>query len=293
MQLRTGRTNLTFMLRQTCSLILAASLLTLAGCGKPKPAGPDETAKTFAKGISDKKPEVIWELLPASYQTDLNGLVAAAAAKTDPDLHAKTVETLKRLVTVLKTKKEYILGSPMLKEVPNINQAELQKNYDSAVGMIDTLVASDLSNLDKMKKPDLGNFLKETGGKLMAQAAAVSAATPDDEMNKELAKLSQLQAKVLTQTDTTAEMDVTVDGKTEKVKLTKVEDKWVPDDMAKEWAEKMAEARKGVDGMKMAEGKMQILAMLGAASTVLEQLEKTKSQEEFDQLLTSSLQGMM
>lgn len=280
------------MLRQTCSFILAASLLTLAGCGK-KPAGPDETAKTFAKGISDKQPEVIWELLPATYQTDLNGLVAAAAAKTDPDLHAKSVETLKRLVTVLKSKKEYILGSPMLKEVPNVNQAELQKNYDSAVGMIDTLVSSDLSNLDKMKKPDLGNFLKVTGGKLMAQAAAVSAATPGDEMNKELAKLSQLQAKVLSQTDTTAEMDVTVDGKTEKVKLTKVEDKWVPDEMAKEWSEKMAEARKGIEGMNMSEGKMQILAMLGAASTVLEQLEKAKSQEEFDQALTSSLQGMM
>ena len=72
-------------------------------------------------------------------------------------------------------------------------------------------------------------------------------------------------------------VSVTMAGDTEKVKMVKVDGKWIPLDLAKEWDEGIEEAKKGITEMaeELPKAKAEILSQLIAVEAVVGQIEKT------------------
>ena len=65
---------------------------------------PDGTIKYVLNGIADNKPEVLWEVLPASQQQTLNDELKKSMANVDPEVHKQTFVVLQKLTGLLKNK---------------------------------------------------------------------------------------------------------------------------------------------------------------------------------------------
>jgi len=85
------------------------------------------------------------------------------------------------------------------------------------------------------------------------------------------------------------------DGKVEEVEMAKVEEKWLPADMVKDWKAELEKANAQVDGMAgdmMKAQKPMYLARMAGFESILDQLDKASSQEEFNAAVMGLMQGM-
>ena len=288
--------------RQFCLLMVAVALVGVVGCGQKTPT-PDQAIMEVMNGLSQNKPEAAWNFLPASYQTDVNGLVADFAGKMDAEIWAKGASVVQKLVNVLKTKKDFILSNQMVKANPAMAMAgpdaakKLAENWDGILEFLNIVATSELADLEKMKTLDVGAFIAGTGGKLMNQAAALSAMVPDDPYNTKVKKLGETKVTVLSSDATTAKVKVEVPGEdAEETDMVLVEGKWLPKEIADEWQEKIAEAKKGIAEIKpedMAKQKPQVMAMLTMVEGTLDQLAAAKTQQEFDATAQQAMGSIM
>ena len=89
-----------------------ASALPLA---KAAEEGPESFVTTPLKALEEKNPKLIWDMLPASYQKDLNGLVQTFAKEMDAELWDAGFELVGGIGELLTEKKELI--AEMLSEM--------------------------------------------------------------------------------------------------------------------------------------------------------------------------------
>jgi hypothetical protein len=267
-------------------LILAMIAVLQVGCGSSVPGTPEGTVEAVAKGISEKQPDIVWEAMPASYQEDVNGLIHQFAEAMDESVHEKLFEVTSKLENVLSSKKEFIVNSKMLSQGP-IDKAEFEKNYDSLVDLIAAVNNSDVADLGALKNADAGDMLASTGRDVMEALAALSAASKDDPMGDMLDELKGIKVEVLSSDENAAKVKTTVGDKVEEIDLVKVDERWVPKEMAEGWDDGIAMAKKNLEEMAkaMKENKMQQIGMLGGIEATLDELLKVESQEEFDQFL--------
>ena len=90
------------------------------------------------------------------------------------------------------------------------------------------------------------------------------------------------------------------DEEPEDMQLTRVEGRWVPNDMAEDWDQNVAEARQKLSEVtdeEIQQGSMQAMMMIGMVDGVLAELETVETAEEFELaiqgLLGPFLGGMM
>jgi hypothetical protein len=253
--------------------------------------------QTVAKGLEENRPVVVWDALPGSYQKDITGLVHTFASKMDADVYKKSSVVAGKLVSVLRDKKEFILKHPLLAQA-KVDPAEAKANWGGIVGMLDTVVNSDLADLDKLKSLDVRRFLEGPGASIMKQITAVSKLSENDPVNKDLLdKVKGLKVEVLSNDGKTAKLKVQVPGQEPKEsEFLKVEGKWIPMKMAADWPEMMAEARKNLAAMTpeaMAQNKTAIMMVLGAVEPLLDELHKAKTAEQFNVALGKAMGALM
>jgi hypothetical protein len=283
----------------TAAALAAVAAVAMFGCGEPQPTVPDTpdgTVTAVAGALGEGKPQVLWTAMPASYQKDVEGLIRTFAEKMDAEIYDKGFGLLKKLVTVLQEKRDFILDNPNIAKGP-VDVEKARAKWDSLVSALDALVNSDVSSLESLKTLDVGKFLRTTGSTMMQSAADMSTATPDDKYNTEFAsKMKGVKAEVVSTEGDTATVKITVPGEDPKeTEMVRVEGKWVPKDLADEWDKRIAEAKAGLAEMskeKMAEAKPQIMMMLGAAEPMLDQLLKAENQEQFNQAIGQTM-GMV
>lgn len=276
-------------------LILAASS-RVALSAPPAEMGPDETIRFAAKSIGENHPEVVWQLLPKSYQADVNDLIVEFAGKMDAELWNTSFNVTKKLTKVLAEKKDFILNHPLIKNNPKVPKDDISKNWQNGVELLSTLVNSDISNLDNLKKPNVEKFLTDTVGKLMKQAAAISAATPDDKYAEGITKITQSKVTLVEKDDDSATIKVETAGEEpEEEDLVKVEGRWVPEKMAEEWKESMEKAKAGlgqISAADLAAVKGQVMPIMTMVEGSLDKMLAAKSQDDFDDA-ANELQGMV
>ncbi len=279
--------------------VAAVACVALLGCGSSDPtvpSTPDGTVMAVAAALADGKPQVVWTAMPASYQKDVTGLIRAFADKMDADIYDKGWGLAKKLVKVLREKRAFILASPAMAQ-GGIDKAKAEAQWDTLVGALEALVNSEVSSVAGLKSVDVGDFLRDTGSKLMSAASKGSQLTPDDKYNKEfVAKLRGVKAEVVSSEQDKATVKMTVPGEEPKTEeFVRVEGRWVPKVIADGWSKAIADAGKSLDKMSgdaLAKQKPQILAMLGAAEPMLDQLLKAETQEQFNQVVGQTM-GMV
>jgi len=250
---------------------LACCLALSCGGVKSTPRTADETVTWVAQDLVNERPEVLWEALPPSYQADVTSVVHEFANAVDPEVYGKAFDVVGKTVDVLKTKKDVILGSSMF-SMAQVDPDRVAQNWDSVVGLFDAIVSSDLSDLEKVKTMDPGAFMSTTGAAVMKQAAGASRISEDDPYANEFrANLEAMQVETIATEGDTATIRVTVpDEDPEEIQLVRVEERWVPKDLADNWDREIAEARERIaylSGEEFQQNKMQVMMGPGSATT--------------------------
>ncbi|MFG0239947.1 MAG: hypothetical protein ACF8CY_02665, partial [Gimesia chilikensis] len=282
-------------------LLLIGTLPLLSGCGSSAqqagpPEGPAESMQYLMQGVADQKMEVVWEFLPASYQSDVNGLAHQFADKMDPEIYNEMFAIAQRVAKLLQDKKEYILKNEML-ESPKTSPEEVAKYYDPSVDILASLANSDLSTIEKLKTFDGGKFLSTSGSQIAKDFATISGLMPQKEGDPGFTeKLKQAKVTLVSAEGDQATIKIEVPGETTKEEvMVKVEDKWIPQTLAKNWKSKIESAQQSLDKLKpedITSKKDQAMAGFKQLNATLAQLENAKTEKEFNEQFTNQVRPL-
>jgi len=259
----------------------------------------DGAIRNFMMSVEQGNLRVAWDALPPSYQSDVNDVVHTFAENMDTQVWTAGTGILKTAVRILKEKKQFILAHPAVQQVP-VDADTISKNWDPVVDLLDTIVNSELTDLEKLKTLDVGVFLSETGKTIVDKMMAVASALEDQEFSVTdfpgvevdaagLAGLQSAKISLLNSDGDAATVRIEKeDGEVEDVQMVRVEGKWLPKEMVDEWATGIAEAKTALStemGAQLREKKQEVLAPMTMVSMVLNGILATKTQDEFNQAI--------
>jgi hypothetical protein len=296
--------------RYACLLLLAI-LATTAGCSndasnptaaataKPATADatkaapvvtqtPEEAVQTVMDGLKASKPVVVWDTLPSASQRSLDDLIAKSAGKIDSEVWQQTVVTLKKLLTLMETKKDFILASTFwkMRQLPKVD--DVKPHYDPAVRLLRAIVESELADKQKMMAFNGHDFLAGSGAKIMKEARAFTKTMKPDP----LAIIDTSKVTVKKQSDSSAKLTITpADPKQKPIELslTVVDGKWTASQF------QMGANLAGLfivtylspfRPYQLVEWKAGYLKDMDRLGKIIDKLQATKTSDEFEKALT-------
>lgn len=233
------------------------------------PAG--SAAAAFQKTLvafQEGRLDLVYESLPASYQTDVESLVHLFAEKMDADIWTQSFGLAGKLAAVMKSKKELILNFDAFRNHP---QVELMKpNWDQFAAGLQEAASSDVANLGYLKQCEVK--------KLLVSANRAISGVP-------MPKFGNIDVSSIRQDETSATLSYRElpDGERREVEMSKVDDQWLPKTVASGWADGIAEARKRIDQIpeQIAANKASITKILDSAAKSLERIQQARNADEF------------
>lgn len=275
-------------------------LCAVAACSADRPrqpaAEPDEAHDRIVQALADGRPQVVWDALPASYQRDVEGLVHEAAAGTDHELWTRSFTVLQKLTRVLREKKEFILGHPLV--AAQLGDApDAEKGWDSMVAALDALAGSELSDPGQTEALDVRRFLAGTGSRMMRGLLEAGEQVPQELLGGGVETLRGTTATVLSRESETARLRIETPGEPpSEERWIRVEGKWIPQEWTEDWDSRLAEVRGGLGRMSAGmdpQDRQQALLRLTMVEGVLDQLLAAKTAEEFNATLGTALAMIM
>ena len=268
---------------------------------------PDGTIKYVLNGLADNKPEVLWEALPAKHQKLIHDEIKKSGANVDPEIQTKAVDVLKKATGVLKDKKTLIMETVQAmsggQEVAL--PPELTENWDDVVSLLEIVVNSNAMTPEWLKDPDIGAVLKEDGGKLMSSPAfekLINLGLKEDaarnpEVPKDLAEFRKwvkgIKVELVESTETTAKVrlssvDMKIDAVDSEIDMVKVEDRWLPKEIAEGMDKLIAELKRempmgqilGSDAQMSDYQKTQLLGFLNTLDKTLDTINSAADSNE-------------
>ena len=276
---------------------IAVPLVFAVACSKGEK--PDAFVTATAKAVAGE-PQAIYDALPASYQKDVNDVVAAFAAKVPDKAWDDAFGVLGKTVKVLETKKEFVLGHPALKGM--VKPEDVAKGWDPAVHTVSTLVNSDIKTVAGLKKLDMRAYLAGPIASIMNDLEKAADVASGAMPGKGAPKLSELRAKAKSMKTTIvkeegdkATIKIEVEGEKEEItEMVKVEGKWIPKELADAWPKGIAEAKATIEKIKVEPAMLvQFNAMKGVLDPALDGLLAAKTQDEFNAQIDGVMKGVM
>ena len=256
------------------------------------PDSPDGTVFFFAEAVRDDRAEDILKLFPESYIRDINEITMTFAEKMDPAVYDQAFAIVMRAIEVLDDRKDIILGSETFKST-GANADEIREGLSNTQVFTDTLKASEIATLEGLGSADWEHFLATTGNEFLKHAKTMEA----EEGGNPLDDLDSLKVETVDITGDRATLRISSNNhEPEDVEMVRVEGRWIPAEMADEWAEGIEEARQNLAEMTpetMAAQKTQIMMFVGMASGLIEQIASLQTPEEFDAAMGPMLAGLL
>ncbi|SVD24329.1 uncharacterized protein METZ01_LOCUS377183, partial [marine metagenome] len=153
--------------------VCLASALPLA---KAAEGGPESLITAPIQALEENNPKLIWEMLPASYQKDLNELVQTFAKEMDAELWNAGFELAGSIGELLRTKKDLVAGAISQIGFDDLDlisgevtigadgpTPELISGLVTAGTLLEKLAKSDLGTMAKLKTIDLGQVADTLG----------------------------------------------------------------------------------------------------------------------------------
>ena len=253
------------------------------------PDEPSAAMQTIADEMLAGNCSILWHAMPASFQIDVNAIAQLVGAKVDPEIYDKSFGLIGRFAEVADKQKLFILNTKLGSELAAEQIAEIEAAWPSIIGFVQTIVTSSISSSAGLRAFDGQVFSEQTLPVLFKYSNDLAALSEENPFSS----LEFDSLKTIVSTDTTAEIKITyTNGDVETEDFAKVENRWVPAEMAINWSMRMADAKKQLEAIsseKMVKNKPQIMGMITMVDGILTQLEKAETQEQFDQ----ALQGAM
>jgi len=125
-----------------CSGLVIFAGLLLAGC-----SGSEETPTTFFEGVKEASqnndPAAVWNTLPASMQSEFDSLAHDVGNRMQAEFYDSSWILIRRISTLLETKKGFILNTPIVQmgmlQIDAEEKEQFITTYDSIVPAINLL----------------------------------------------------------------------------------------------------------------------------------------------------------
>ena len=249
----------------------------------------EDTVKGIGKMMQEENFVGVFQMMPESYQSDLNGVVSEFGNAMDADLWNSVLGIAKDVGYILTERKEVIQGLPFYAQM---NQGgELDKQYDGIASMLNNMANSDALTIDSLKEGNVAKIIKLLGEGTMDAMTLIPEA--DFAQAKEgINMIANAKVEVVSEEGDTAKVKITTEEGEEEMEFKKIDGRWIPAEMAAGWSEMIGELKTGVAEMKTDEFKQNLAqanVMIGMVSGVTSSLREAKTSEEF----MSKLGGLM
>gem|GEM_PF-1654625 len=278
---------------------------------------PDAVVKQFLSAVENNQYERIWDLLPRSYQNQINELFQEFGAQVDAELWDKSFNMMNRYVSKMLTKEEMVYQTPEMQEqlssmksmatmagagsVDWLTVEKFRKLSEPMNKLSIVLINSEISSTAKLKSFDGRAFFAKTVSpiaenlRLFVELLVAEAAQVEELKSNPQAQMFLQQADIgkffdgIYVTATNIEEDSAVvvikamDNSTE-INMVKVEGKWIPQSMAGMFSLSMGMAKAQIPMMAQQVNmlKDRILPALEEVEPLVAAVQKAKTQEEFN-----------
>ena len=284
-----------------CSVVL--TLMVVIGCGGGVgaqltiPDSPDGTVRVVLDGLVQHHPEVVWRALPVSFQQDVTDLTTDFADTVDPAVFDRAVAVARKSIVVLQSKKDLILDSATLKK-SQVDAQTVDAFWESAVHMLDALLASEVADLLTLREIDVEAFLATTGATIMDHASELPAENEEMEnFSQRVAAFEQAEVELINEDGDHAVVLLTVpDEDPIELRLIRVEDRWIPVELASQWPQAVAEAGARIQMLNSDEAartRVQVLFGIGIVEGFIDQIDQMETSDEIDDLIGGFLGNVM
>ena len=257
-----------------------------AGISSTKVTIPDEPSaamRTIADEVIAGNYSILWHAMPTSYQNDINAIAQLAGSKVDPEIYDKSFGLVGRFAEVADRQKLFILNTSLGGEQPAEQIAEIEAAWPSIIGFVQTIVTSSISSSAGLRSFDGQVFSSRTLPALIKYSNDLAAISNQE---NPFGSLEFDRLKTVENADTTAVVEITfTKGGVGTKGLTKIENRWVPTEIATNWSTEMAAAKKQLEAIsfeEIAKNKPQLMGMITMLDGILTQLNYAKTQEQFD-----------
>jgi len=275
------------------------------------------------QAAQDMEFERIWDLLPSSMQTSINGVFKDFGTQVDAELWDKSFNLLSRSVSVLIAKQEMLYQTPEAQAMLAQMKAKASESggVDAAavtpekiksmtaplLGVLTTLLNSELSSTQKLKSFDGRVFCAKTLDPMAGRLKEFS-----DKMMEEASKIEELQSNprfqmLLSQAKTQNAFDgVTIRAESsegdlavvvierqglpaQKLNFVRVDGKWVPEQMGRGFPMALAIGKAMLPNYiaQINAQKASIMPALAQIEPLVAAMEKAGTQEEFNTAFTN------
>jgi hypothetical protein len=234
-----------------------------------------------------------------------------------------------KVITILATKKQFVLGSSMVKgELAKLTpqqRADAMKAYDALVSLGQAITKSDLRSAEALKKATVEGLLR-TYGKQATTAALSLMRIPGNSVQGQvqgdatdgvrkilgaLAIAKDMKISLVSESGESAIVKLTVTrpagfddlpplpNLTPEIDMKKIDGAWVPEDIAIAWPSAMQELNVQLDAFKAKTNQsdpqqaqqmqMGVQMMSGMANATLDPMLKAKTQAEFDTAINNAM----
>ncbi len=270
--------------------ILALLFLFIAGCSGEVsiPPTPEGTVETVTQSLAKNEPRAVWDAMPETWQADVKQIIAAYADGIEAEVYDGGWALVGKLANVMANKKSLamkMLSDPDVARGIPAQGVDVSAAYDAMVTLLKNLSSSDIATHKGLKNLDVGRFLGTTGSKVMASIDDLMVALPDAAQYRDgKADMGRVTVKVISSGEAAAELEITVGEQTKEIAMTKVQNRWVPAEMADEWDENIARIKEGLEKMPRpmpGEEKQHSLALIRSLEEALSSIDKAETKEQF------------
>lgn len=282
----------------TFGLVLSAIILT--ACDKQStdapvlPDAPDAAIQAVITEFAKGNGGILWEAMPLSYQRDVTGLAKLAGTKVDPEVYDKCFALLARLADVADQQKAFILNSTFLDTVTAEERAQMEAALPAVIGLLKTVATCDLASSIGLQNFDGQSFFGTTVSKLTEYFESLAQLAGEE---SPLSDYSKTEVSLVSVDALQATLSVVLPGQAPaEHDFTKVGQRWVPVEVANQWAAEIAESTANLEAIsteQTAAQKPQIMSVLTMVDGVLTQIAAAETQEQFDQSLKGAMMPLM
>ena len=265
---------------------------TISSPAVPFPEGMtcQQTVQFLIDESAKGNQRVLFDSLPTKHRGDLTEIMQLAGKQLDPKLFAAIESSSDRVIKLLRSKKQLILGSQMLAQ---FNTSQYTGVYDAGVNMLDAVVATEIINPKRLQSGDpgvlIGVYLKKLTPASEKLMQAITEAGIEIPQQAGMTNLKDIKFTV--EEKSSAEAVVTIDNaeKKQPSDWVLVDGRWVQNDIVKEWDSTMQKVRDGLNALTEENQSQVIEQMKMFDSQFIAKLEAVKTQQELDAMIVPML----
>ncbi len=267
------------------AFLLLTSLFASSCGADPMPVSAKETVHYAARNLAKShNPGVVWDLLPGSYQADINTWCRNLAKALPKDAYEKIFAVIHKTGAVLKQKSDFLAANlplkMMLQMFGSANEDDLAATFAAAGDVCLLLARSDIATIEGLGSLDAGQFLHGTGARIGRSAIRAFRILGSDP----IAELDSAQIEVLGSTPSSTTLRIRSYGQQFDLPFVQVDHRWVPAVMDTTWQEMNPTILGEIAALDL-KSSSQLLWILDQISADLDKLLAIESRSKFEKTI--------